>query len=64
MKFRTDVDTVREVQLGDGTIYTFSIWYPQTGHTDWRLTSIRDPFGNQVTVTYPTGTTNWVITDS
>ena len=64
MKYRTDVDTAREVHLGDGTIYTFGIYYPQPGHTDWRLNSIRDPFGNQVTVTYPTGTNNWVITDS
>ncbi len=53
--------TVVFLDLPDGTVHTFTSF----GTYDWRLTAINAPFGNSITVSYPTSPTlHWVVTDT
>ncbi len=51
----------REVDFPSGTIKTFAN-FGTPEEPDWRLTQIRDPFGNVITSTYVGA--DWMITDS
>ena len=53
--------TVTFLDLPDGSVHTFTSF----GTYDWRLTAINAPFGNSITVSYPTAPTpHWVVTDT
>jgi RHS repeat-associated protein len=53
--------TIVYLDFPDGTIHTFS----KFGTYDWRITGINDPFGNSISVSYPTNPgPQWVVTDN